>query len=144
MVLGGRGLRPVLFGLLVVLFAVDTLRSGNDYGILSAVIGGVMLLAAGLIVWSAVTITVTLDGAEKVVRVERRGRWAESVTEEPLAAVETAEMETTTDSDGNTLHRVALRLTDGRLLPLTRSFDNRVRPKRTAVEAINRFLGGPG
>jgi hypothetical protein len=108
-----------------------------------AVVGAIAALAEAGLAAVATTITVTLDRTANEVRLERRGWFAPGVRTELLAAVERAALETII-SEGDTLYRVVLRLADGRTLPFTLGHDNMVRPKRAAVEAVNRFLGRPG
>jgi hypothetical protein len=111
--------------------------------VLSGAAGVVAVLISGVVAAAQATLTVTLDRPTNTARVERRGWWSESAEELPLTEVAAAELETTLDSDGGTLYRVALRLAGGRTLPFGLCYDMRVRPKQTVVEAINRFLCVP-
>jgi hypothetical protein len=104
-------------------------------------LGGAAILASVVVFLCAIWVTLTLDRPTNSLRLERAGWFGRSEQAEALSAVEDAVVETTTDSEGSTLYRAALRLTDGRTLLLTHGYDNFEQSKRAAVEAIRRFLG---
>ena len=97
-------------------------------------------MASILIAGSAVTITVVLDRATGWVRVERRGWFGRSELTEALSAVEDAVVEES-EVDSDRVFRLALRLRDARMFPLTWYFDHDAETKRNAVAAIREFLG---
>jgi hypothetical protein len=103
--------------------------------------GGVKILASAAVFLCATWVTVAFDRPADSLRLERAGWFGRSEQAEALSAVEGAVVETTTDSDeGTTLYRVALRLSDGRVVPLTRGYDTSEQSKRATVDTIRRFL----
>jgi hypothetical protein len=124
--------------------AAAGLAVGEPVGLVVVVSGGLLVLVGALAALFAATITVTLDRATDSVRIERQGWFGRSEQAEALSVVEDAVVESTTDSEGGTLYRAALRLAGGRTLPLTWGYDNFEESKRATVETIRHFLGrGP-
>jgi len=130
-------------GLLAMVALVGGLADRDPFGLVGVSLGVLLTLAALAVFLCAVKITVTLDRTTDSVRVERQGWFGRSEQAEALSVVEDAVVETTTDSDGDTLYRAALRLAGGRTLPLTWGYDNFEASKRATVDAIRRFLGRP-
>src|SRR5436309_437504 len=102
--LGGAGALAVGTGIYALISEEGLARNPNI-----AVVGTFLLAVAGVLLWTAVTVVVTLDRPGNVARVVRRGPFAGSVCKEPLTAVTVAELESYIDSDGDRVSRVVLR-----------------------------------
>lgn len=86
-------------------------------------------------------VTLTVDRPAGVATYRRANLFGATERDIPLAELRRVEVEQGTDSDNDPTYRLILRLSDGEVIPFTKSTYSWLGDKQSAADAVNQFLG---